>query len=105
MMFIDCAGDDKIVLELENYLKNLGFSTKTDESTVIVNEDIKEEILNYFLKDTNRSAYDIRKIDSTNFLLSKEIPIEDFGLFKCEMCEHIVSSEEELLVHRRTHGI
>lgn len=105
MIFIDCAGDDKIARELEHYLKNHGFSANTDESTVIVKEDVLEEILNYFLKDTNRSAYKIRKIDSTNFLLSKEIPIEDFGFFRCEMCGYVVSSEEELLVHRRAHGI
>lgn len=105
MVFIDCAGDDKIALELETYLKSLGYGAKTDESTVIVNEDIVEEVLNYFLRDTKRSAYRIRKIDSTNFLLSQEVQIEDFGFFRCEMCEHIVSSKEELLVHRRTHGM
>jgi len=104
-MFIDCAGDDKIALELENYLKNHGLTAKTEESTVIVDEKIVEEILNYFLKDTNRSAYSIRKIDPENFLLSKEVFIEDLGLFKCEMCEYVMSSEEELLVHRRAHGI
>jgi len=105
MMFIDCAEDGKIALELENYLKNHGVSAKTDESMVIVNEGDIEQVLNDFLKETNRSAYNIRKIDSTNFLLSKEIPIEDFGFFRCEMCGYVVSSEEELLVHRRAHGI
>ena len=105
MLFINCAGDDKIAVELENYLKKYGYSAKTDESMVIVNEHIVEETLNYFLKDTNRSAYNIRKIDSTNFLLSKEVQIEDLGFFRCEMCEHVVSSEEELLVHRRTHAM
>lgn len=104
-MFVDCAGDDTIALELENYLKSHGFSAKTDEYTVIVSEDVLEETLNYFLKETNRTVYKIRKIDSTNFLLSKEIPIEDFGFFRCEMCGYVLSSEEELLVHRRAHGI
>ena len=103
-MFIDCAGDDEIAAKLETYLKNLGFSVKTEESTVIVNKDVTERILNYFLKETDLSLHSIRKIDSTNFLLSKEVRIEDLGLFKCEMCEYIVSTEEELLVHRRTHG-
>ena len=103
MISIDCAGDDEISLELESYLKSLGLSAETDQSTVIVDGNVKEEILNYFLKDTNRSAYKVRKIDPANFLLSKEVQIEDLGFFKCEMCEHIVTSKEELLVHRRTH--
>ena len=105
MIFIDCAGDDKMALELETYLKNHGFTAKIDESTVIVTGDISEDALNYFLGDTNHSDYKIRKIDSENFLLSKEIPIEDFGFFRCEMCGYVISSEEELLVHRRAHGI
>ncbi len=105
MMIIDCAGDNEIALELENYLENHGFDAKSEESLVIVNEANVEQILSYFLKETNRSNYSIRKIDSTYFLLSKEIPIEDFGFLRCEMCGYMVSSEEELMVHRRAHGI
>ena len=42
---------------------------------------------------------------SINFVLAKEVPIEDFGFQRCEMCGYVVSSEEELMVHRRAHGI
>jgi len=105
MKVIDCAFDDKIAQELDNYLKELGFSAKTEESTVIVNDIDIERVLGYFLKETNRTEYSIRKIDSTSFILAKEVMIEDFGLQRCEMCGLIVSSEEELLVHRRTHGV
>ena len=103
MISIDCAGDDEIALELENYLKNLGFGAKSKESIVNVDEANMEKTLRLFLKETSRSEYNIRKMDSTNFLLSKEVQIEDLGFFRCEMCEHIVSTKEELLVHRRTH--
>ena len=103
MVIIDCAGDNEIALELENYLKNLGFGAKSNESIVNVDKTNLEKTLHLFLKETNRSDYKINKIDSTNFLLSKEVQIEDLGFFRCEMCEHIVSSKEELLVHRRTH--
>ncbi len=105
MMIIDCAGDEEIALELKYYLENHGFDAKSEESIVIVNEANVEPILSYFLKETNRSKYSVRKIDSTYFLLSKEIPIEDFGFLRCEMCGYMVSSEEELMVHRRAHGI
>jgi hypothetical protein len=72
MIVIDCAFDNKIAQELENYLKDLGFSAKTEESTVIVNVIEIERFLAYFLMETNRTEYIIRKIDSTNFILAKE---------------------------------
>ena len=103
--FIDCAFDNKIAQELENYLKNLGYNAKTEESTVITDAVDVEHILELFLKETNRTEYRARKIDSTNFVLSKEVMIEDLGFQRCEMCGYVVSSEEELLVHRRAHGI
>ncbi len=102
---IDCVGDDKIALELENYLKNLGFDAKSEESTVIVDKTNVGESLYLFLKETNRSQYKIRKLDSENFLLSKEVPIEDLDLLSCEMCGFVLSNETELMNHRRAHGI
>jgi len=105
MIFIDCAFDNEIAQELENYLKDLGFSAKTEESTVIVDVNEVERFLAYFIMETNRTEYIIRKIDPTNFILSKVVRIEDFGFQRCEMCGCVLSSEEELLTHRRTHGI
>ena len=105
MIFIDCAFDNEIAQELENYLKDMGFSAKTEESTVIVDVVEIERFLAYFLMETNRTEYLIRKIDPTNFILSKVVRIEEFGFQRCEMCGCVVSTEEELLVHRSTHGI
>jgi len=105
MIIIDCAGDNDIAVELENYLKNHGFGAKAEESLVTVTEAHLEQILGSFLKETNRSDYSVRNIDSTNFVLAKEVPIEDFGFVTCEMCGYVVSNEEELLTHRRAHGI
>jgi hypothetical protein len=105
MVVIDCAGDNEIALELENYLKNLGFDAKKEESVVNVDKTNVEKTLSLFLKETSRSDYKIRKIDSENFLLPKEVPIEDFGLLSCEMCGYVLSNEAELVTHRRVHGI
>lgn len=105
MMYIDCAGDDAIALELENYLKGHSVGAKADGSTVTVTGDDMEKVLGDFLKETSRLEYKIRKLDSSSLLLSKEVAIEDFGFFRCEMCGYVVSSQEELLVHRRAHGI
>ncbi|MGI0102273.1 MAG: hypothetical protein ACREA7_06725, partial [Nitrosotalea sp.] len=105
MIIIDCANDSEIARELGNYLNSHGFGAKIEESSVIVNEANLEKILGSFLAETKRSEYSIRKIDSTNLLLAKEVQIEDLGFLRCEMCGYVVSSEEELLTHRRAHGI
>ena len=105
MTVIDCAGDSEIALELENYLKNLGFDVKVEESLVTVDKTDVEHVMNLFLKETARSEYKIRKLDSVNFLLSKEVQIEDLDLLSCEMCGYVLSNETELMNHRRAHGI
>ncbi|MGI0069123.1 MAG: hypothetical protein ACREA3_06640 [Nitrosotalea sp.] len=105
MVTIDCACDNEFALELASYLTNHGVDATSEESLVVVKYADPEKILRSFLEDTRRQGYSIRKIDSENFLMSKEVPIEDFGFFRCEMCGYIVSSEEELLIHRRAHGI
>jgi hypothetical protein len=105
MITIDCANDSEIAVDLANYLKNHNFEAKMEESSVMVNEANVEQILESFLVETKRLGYKVRKIDPTNFLLAKEVPIEDFGFLRCEMCGYVVSNEEELLTHRRAHGI
>jgi hypothetical protein len=105
LIIIDCAGDNEIALELENYLKNLGFDVKVEESLVTVDKTDVEHVMNLFLKETARFEYKIRKLDSVNFLLSKEVQIEDLDLLSCEMCGYVLSNETELMNHRRAHGI
>lgn len=105
MITIDCAGDGDLASELQNYLKNNQYDAEVKESFVMLNASDVEKILKLFLKYSDRKEYTVRKIDSTTILLSKEVAIEDFGFLRCEMCGYVVSSEEELLVHRRAHGI
>ncbi|HJT09932.1 MAG TPA: C2H2-type zinc finger protein [Candidatus Nitrosotalea sp.] len=105
LIAIDCAGDSDLALELGNYLKNLGITAKVEESFVNVDKAGMEHTLMLFLKETGRSDYKIRKIDSATFLLSKEVSIEDFNLQSCEMCGYVTSNESELMNHRRVHGL
>ena len=105
MVTIDCANDSEIAADLANYLKHHNFEAKTEKSLVMVNEANVEQTLESFLAETKRLGYKVRKIDPSNLLLAKEVPIEDFGFFRCEMCGYVVSNEEELLTHRRSHGI
>lgn len=105
MATIDCAGDSDIALELENYLKNLGISSKAEESFVNVEKSDIEQTVRLFLKETGRTNYKTRKIDSKTFLLSKEVSIEDLDLLSCEICGYVLSNKYELMNHRRTHGL
>lgn len=104
MVVIDCAGDSEIALELENYLKNLGLYAKAENSLVNVDNKNVENTLRLFIKETSRSEYRIRKLDSKDFLLSKEVQIEDFDMVSCEMCGLVLSNEIDLMNHRRLHG-
>jgi hypothetical protein len=104
LVVIDCAGDSEIALELENYLKNLGLYAKAENSLVNVDNKNVENTLRLFIKETSRSEYRIRKLDSKDFLLSKEVQIEDFDMVSCEMCGLVLSNEIDLMNHRRLHG-
>ncbi|MDE1830576.1 MAG: C2H2-type zinc finger protein [Thaumarchaeota archaeon] len=104
-MIIDCANDSELAAELGTYLKNHYIDVRIGDASVITTESNLEEIIKSFLEETKRSGYSLRKIDPTNILLAKEVPIENFGFFRCEMCGYVVSNEEELLTHRRAHGI
>lgn len=105
MVTIDCAGDDDMAAELENYLKSLGVDAKADDSFVSVDKCDTGKILSLFLKETSRSNYKIRTLDSENFLLSKEVSVEDLDLLSCEICGYVLSSEHDLANRRRTHGL
>ncbi len=105
MIVVDCAGDVEFASKLVNYVKVQGINAKHEDSIVTINEGNVEEVLKLFLKDSNLSEYSVLKVDSENFVLAKEVPIEDFGFVRCELCGYVLSSEEELTTHRRAHGI
>jgi len=105
MITIDCAGDTELADKLVNYLKNNGIDCTQEDSLVLVTLNEVEKILKMFLKETRRVEYSILKSDLTTFVVAKVVPIEDFGLLRCNICGYVVSSEEELTAHQRAHGI
>ena len=103
MITIDMAFDKDLASELTTFLTNLGIDAHQKDSDVLVNQDnIDKDILESFLKD--KKGYVIKKINPESLLISKMANVEDFGLASCEICGYI-AFEEELLAHRRTHGI
>jgi len=105
MVTIDCAGDTELAHELVNYLKSNRIDAAQEHSLVLTDQSGVEKILNAFLKNTARSEYSILKSDVETFVVAKVVPIEDFGLLKCNICGYVLSSEEELTAHQRAHGI
>ncbi len=105
MISINFAFDEKIAIEMIDYLKNLGIDSKREEAVVLVNKtDFDQGVLKAFLKKTNKTQYIIKKINAESFLISKNANVEDFGLGTCEICG-LVDFEEKLFSHRWTHGI
>ncbi len=105
MITIDCAADTNLARELVNYLKNKGIDSTQDDALVLVDQPELEKTLRAFLKETARKDYSILQSDLTTFVMAKVVPIEEFGLLKCNICGYVVSSEEELTAHQRAHGI
>jgi hypothetical protein len=105
MITIDCANDEEIAIDLERYLAKQGHETKIDGSLVMIPNDIEiKKSLESFIKNTQKTGYDVLEADSETFVIAKVVSIEDFELSRCEMCG-FVASEEELFAHRRAHGI
>ena len=105
MITIDCAGDTDLASDIAKYFKNIGIGSTLEDSLVLVDQSEIEKTLQLFLKDTGRLEYSILKSDLATFVVAKVVPIEDFGLLKCNICGYVLSSEEELIAHQRAHGI
>lgn len=102
---IDCANDEEMASDLQNYLSKQEYEAKIDGSLVMISNDknIKKN-LESFIKSTQKTGYEILQAYSETFVVAKLVSIEDFDLSRCEMCG-FVASEAELFAHRRAHGI
>lgn len=105
MITINTAFDEKMAENLVHFLKNKGIDSKQKNSEVIIQQyHITRQFLESFLEKSKKDGYTVTEISKTSFLISKMANIEKFGLVTCEICG-FVTFEEELLAHRRTHGI
>ena len=106
-MIIDCAFDEILCNELENYLTKLGFHITKESGGIIISNDIKltEDDLELFLKRTGKIK-ELQIIHSENdvLIIVKKISIEGYGFVRCSICGFVMF-EEELMAHERAHGI
>jgi len=106
-MIIDCAFDEKLADELKQYLVENGFIVQNeDDWTIRVDKPkLRKEDLGLFLKKTDKlKDYQLIPADSDTIIIAIKVPIEDFGLARCNMCG-FVAYKEELIAHERAHGV
>lgn len=117
-ILINFAGDVFLAKAVKDYLSSKGFildirmTLNKDEISISIQENnirkgnnLIKEILRNYLDEHNLTKYNVTEFEN---ILTVGIPkeIEDIStLLMCEICGWRLNTEEELLIHRRTHWI
>ena len=117
-ILINFAGDVFLAGAVKDYLSSKGFvlnahmTPDRDEISISIQENnmrkgsiLIKEILRNYIDEHNLTKYNVTEFEN---ILTVGIPkkIEDISnLLMCEICGWRLNTEEELLIHRRTHWI
>jgi uncharacterized ferredoxin-like protein len=117
-IMISCAGDNELARIINDYLMDkitqshdtIYISLLEDEVEIVLEklgvsrEDIGK-LLNVFIKSNPELAdsYSITEFDNV-FVVGIPKSVDEMTV-NCEMCGYIASSEEDLIIHKRTHGL
>jgi hypothetical protein len=117
-ILINFAGDVLVAEAVKNYLpsqnlvSSIYLTPEGDEISISLDKNSKKngsrlikEILRTYLNSHNLTRYQIIELEN---ILTVGIPkkIEEISnLVMCEICGWRLNTEEELLIHRRTHWI
>jgi hypothetical protein len=115
---INCAGDNELARKINDYLMDrmvpskdtIYISLLEDEIEIVleklgVSRDDIRKLLNDFIK-SNPELVDYYSITEFGDVFVVGIPTSlDDMTVNCEMCGYIASSEEDLIIHKRTHGL
>ena len=115
---ISCAGDEELSRKINDYLMEK-ITQSHDTTYILLSEDeieivldklgvSKEDIrklLHEFIKSSAELAdhYSITEFDDV-FVVGIPKSLDEMTV-NCEMCGYIASSEEDLIIHKRTHGL
>jgi hypothetical protein len=115
---INCAGDNELARKINGYLRNrivpskdtIYISLSEDEVEIVleklgVSRDDIRTILHDFIKSDPELAgyYSITEFDDI-FVVGIPKSLDEM-IVNCEICGYIASSEEDLNIHKRTHGL
>jgi hypothetical protein len=115
---INCAGDNELARKINDYLMSkiapsndtIYISQSEDEVEIVleklgVSRDAIRKLLHNFIKSNPELAdyYSITEFDDM-FVVGIPKSLDEMTV-NCEICGYIASSEEDLNVHKRTHGL
>lgn len=115
---INCAGDNELARKINDYLMDkitqscdtIYISLSEDEVEIVleklgVSREEMREILHDFIKSHPDLAdhYAITEFEDV-FILAIPKSLDEM-IANYEMCGYIASSEEDLTIHKRTHGL
>jgi uncharacterized ferredoxin-like protein len=115
---VNCAGDNELARKIHDCLEDrivqskdtIYISLSEDEVEIVlerlgVSRDDIRKILHDFIKSDPDLAdhYSITEFEDV-FVVGIPKRLDEMAV-NCEMCGYIASSEEDLIVHKRTHGL
>jgi uncharacterized ferredoxin-like protein len=115
---ISCAGDNELARKINDYLEDriirskdtIYISLSEDEVEIIleklgVSKDDVKKILYDFIKSDSELAdrYSLTEFDDV-FIVGIPKSLDEMTI-NCEICGYIASGEEDLIIHKRTHGL
>jgi uncharacterized ferredoxin-like protein len=115
---ISCAGDNELARKINDYLEDriirskdtIYISLSEDEVEIIleklgVSKDDVKKILYDFIKSDPELAdrYSLTEFDDV-FIVGIPKSLDEMTI-NCEICGYIASGEEDLIIHKRTHGL
>ena len=115
---INCAGNNELASKINDYLMDkitqsrdtIYISLSEDEVEIVLEKlglsrEEMREILHDFIKSDPDLAdhYTITEFEDV-FILGIPKSLDEM-IVNCEMCGYIASSEEDLTIHKRTHGL
>jgi uncharacterized ferredoxin-like protein len=115
---ISCAGDNELARKINDYLRDrivpskdtIYISLSEDEVEIVLEElgvsrdDIRKTLHDFIKSDPNLADhYSITEFNDI-FVVGIQTSLDEM-IVNCEMCGYIASSEEDLNIHKRTHGL
>jgi hypothetical protein len=116
---ISCAGDNELARKINDYLMDkitpshdtIYISLSEDELEIVseklgVSKDEIRKLLHDFIKSNSELAdyYSITEFNDNVFVVGIPKSLDEMTV-NCEICGYIASSEDDLNIHKRTHGL
>lgn len=116
---ISCAGDNELARKINDYLMDkitpshdtVYISLSEDELEIVleklgVSKDEIRKLLHDFIKSNSELAdyYSITEFNDNVFVVGIPKSLDEMTV-NCEICGFIASSEDDLNIHKRTHGL